>query len=78
MDLKPPKSILALCTVASSAGLIAGLGATALSVRELAMGNTVAQVWFFLGSQVLMIVCSHFESTRPIAVLMSADGQVGH
>lgn len=27
---------------------------------------------------VLMIVCSHFESTRPIAILMSADGQVGH
>ncbi len=27
---------------------------------------------------VVMIVCSHFESTRPIAILMSADGQVGH
>ena len=26
---------------------------------------------------VLMIVCSHFESTRPIAILMSANGQVG-
>lgn len=27
---------------------------------------------------VIMIVCSHFEQTRPIAILMSADGQVRH
>lgn len=27
---------------------------------------------------VLMIICSHFESTRPIAILMSADGQLRH
>jgi hypothetical protein len=25
---------------------------------------------------VIMIVCSHVEATRPIAVLMSADGQL--
>jgi hypothetical protein len=25
---------------------------------------------------VVMIVCSHFEATRPMAVLLSSDGQL--
>jgi hypothetical protein len=25
---------------------------------------------------VVMIICSHFEATRPLAVIMSAEGQL--